>query len=68
MRVSAKARVVLVTGVSSGIGQATVTLLSIRGFQVFGTVRKPGEAVVGLPAGVTVFRLGVRDDESVRSA
>ena len=36
-------KIALVTGVSSGIGRATATLLSGRGFRVFGTMRRPGE-------------------------
>ena len=32
-------KVALVTGVSSGIGRATVTLLLDRGFRTFGTLR-----------------------------
>ena len=58
-------RVVLVTGISSGIGQATASVLSARGFRVFGTMR-------GLIGANTVVRdvelvqLDVRSEESVR--
>jgi NAD(P)-dependent dehydrogenase (short-subunit alcohol dehydrogenase family) len=38
-------RSVVVTGVSSGIGQATAEVLLTKGFQVFGTVRKERDAV-----------------------
>src|SRR5690348_437252 len=59
--------VVLVTGVSSGIGQATATLLANRGFRVFGTMRRnptePNESLQN----VEVVQLDVRDEESVRS-
>jgi NAD(P)-dependent dehydrogenase (short-subunit alcohol dehydrogenase family) len=37
----AKDRVALMTGVSSGIGRATATLLANCGFHVFGTSRAP---------------------------
>jgi NAD(P)-dependent dehydrogenase (short-subunit alcohol dehydrogenase family) len=59
-------KVALVTGVSSGIGRATATLLSGRGFQVFGTMRKPTETK-GELGGVELVRLDVRDEQSVRS-
>lgn len=59
-------KVALVTGVSSGIGQATASLLSEKGFRVFGTMRKPGEAV-GQLGDVELVQLDVRDEESVRS-
>src|SRR2546430_7876664 len=55
---------VLVTGASSGIGQATARLLAQRGFNVFGTARKPGSAQ---SQGVTMVALDVRSDESVRA-
>ncbi|HEY7194774.1 MAG TPA: SDR family NAD(P)-dependent oxidoreductase [Gemmatimonadales bacterium] len=54
---------ILVTGASSGIGQATARLLAERGFTVFGTARKP-DAVA--PQGFTMVALDVRSDESVR--
>jgi NAD(P)-dependent dehydrogenase (short-subunit alcohol dehydrogenase family) len=54
--------VALVTGASSGVGQATASLLASRGFRVFGTSRNPsGEAT----AGVEMLPLDVRDDASV---
>jgi len=59
-------KVALVTGVSSGIGRATATLLSERGFRVFGTMRKSSETDAQL-GNVKVVRLDVRDAESVRS-
>lgn len=40
----AKQKVVLVTGVSSGSGQAAARLLTQKGFIVFGTSRQPGKA------------------------
>jgi NAD(P)-dependent dehydrogenase (short-subunit alcohol dehydrogenase family) len=59
-------RVVLVTGVTSGIGAATASLLSEQGFRVFGTMRKLGGSSTGLKNTVLV-QLDVRDAESVRS-
>jgi short-subunit dehydrogenase len=58
-------KVVLVTGASSGFGLETATLLSQRGFRVFGTSRKPA----GQPAdvGYEMVRLDVDSDESVNS-
>ena len=56
-------KVVLITGVSSGIGQATARLLAQRGFTVFGTSRHPSAAEKIL--GVEVLPLDVRVEESV---
>lgn len=57
-------KVALVTGVSSGIGRATATLLSERGFRVFGTMRRPSQSNAAL-RNVEVIRLDVCDEESV---
>jgi short-subunit dehydrogenase len=61
-----EAKVVLVTGVSSGIGRTTASVLAERGFRVFGTSRKPaatGEAL----GSFELIPLDVRDDASVHS-
>src|SRR5256886_13513568 len=55
---------ILVTGASSGIGQATARLLAERGFTVFGTARKRESAQ---SQGVTMVALDVRSDDSVRA-
>jgi NAD(P)-dependent dehydrogenase (short-subunit alcohol dehydrogenase family) len=57
-------RVALVTGASSGIGQATAELLAARGFTVFGTSRAPTQVD-------SMYRwlpLDVRSDASVEAA
>jgi NAD(P)-dependent dehydrogenase (short-subunit alcohol dehydrogenase family) len=56
---------VLVTGASSGIGAATAARLAGRGFQVFGTSRRPERQ--SLP-GVRFLALDARDPESVTKA
>ncbi len=56
-------RVVLVTGASSGIGQATARLLAREGFRVFGTSRK---AAAGETGGVGMLPLDVTSDASAR--
>ena len=49
-------KVALVTGTSSGFGQATAALLAARGFLVFGTSRAPApsgsasKATLNIPA------------------
>lgn len=59
-------KVVLVTGVSSGIGQATAALFAQQGCAVFGTVRDTTKAAP--IAGVTLLEMDVRDDASVQRA
>ena len=58
-----EAKVVLITGASSGIGQACVRLLSAKGHTVYGTSRKPG----AVPE-CRMLELDVTRDESVRRA
>jgi short-subunit dehydrogenase len=57
-------KVILITGASSGIGQATAELLAANGFTVFGTSRKPdltGRSYTMLP-------LDIRSDTLVDAA
>jgi NAD(P)-dependent dehydrogenase (short-subunit alcohol dehydrogenase family) len=58
-------KVALVTGVSSGIGEATTRALARAGYRVFGTVRTPNGAV---PEGVERVSLDVRDEASITAA
>lgn len=57
--------VVVVTGVSSGIGRATAEKFVKRGCQVFGTVRDTTKAAP--LAGVELIEMDVRDDASVKA-
>jgi NAD(P)-dependent dehydrogenase (short-subunit alcohol dehydrogenase family) len=56
-------RVVLITGASSGVGQATARLLAQQGHKVFGTSRSPTAAEPF--ANLTMVPLDVRSDASV---
>ena len=58
-------QVVLITGASSGVGQSTARLLSLRAYKVFGTSRNPASTET-IPA-VEMLTLDVRADESVRA-
>ncbi|VVE06781.1 short-chain dehydrogenase/reductase [Pandoraea communis] len=57
--------VVIVTGVSSGIGRATAEKFAMRGCRVFGTVRSIAKAVP--ISGVGLIEMDVRDDASVQA-
>ncbi|HEX7910136.1 MAG TPA: oxidoreductase [Paraburkholderia sp.] len=57
--------VVLVTGVSSGIGRAAAEKFAKRGCRVFGTVRSIARTAP--VAGVDLIEMDVRDDASVQS-
>jgi NAD(P)-dependent dehydrogenase (short-subunit alcohol dehydrogenase family) len=56
------AKVILVTGVSSGFGHAMATALVARSYRVFGTMRAPR---AGASEGFTTLTLDVTQDESV---
>jgi short-subunit dehydrogenase len=58
--------VVLVSGVSSGIGKAVASALAAKGFDVFGTSRNP-QGIEPIP-GVELVQLDVTDDGSVAGA
>jgi NAD(P)-dependent dehydrogenase (short-subunit alcohol dehydrogenase family) len=59
-----KSKVVVITGVSSGIGRVTALLFAKQGFQVFGTVRDVERALL-LP-GVELIAMDIRQDHSVQ--
>ncbi|MGH8446445.1 MAG: oxidoreductase [Solimonas sp.] len=59
-----KSKVVLITGVSSGIGRATAIKFATQGCRVFGTVRNT-EKAQAIP-GVTLIEMDIRDEESVQ--
>ena len=58
--------VVLITGVSSGIGRAVANAFAAKGFEVFGTSRNP-QRTEPVP-GVELIQLDVADDASVAAA
>ncbi|HXI57514.1 MAG TPA: oxidoreductase [Polyangia bacterium] len=58
-------KVVIVTGVSSGIGRAAAAVLAGRGYLVFGTVRSPS---VEVPTTVERLIMDVRDERSIARA
>ena len=58
--------VVLITGVSSGIGRAVANAFAAKGFEVFGTSRNP-QRTQPVP-GVELVQLDVADDASVAAA
>jgi NAD(P)-dependent dehydrogenase (short-subunit alcohol dehydrogenase family) len=61
-------KAVLITGCSSGIGQATAEHLAERGYTVYATARRP-ESIQNLEQrGCRTLALDVTDDESMRAA
>jgi NAD(P)-dependent dehydrogenase (short-subunit alcohol dehydrogenase family) len=59
-------KVVVITGVSSGIGRAAAERFAARGWKTFGTVRELNGATP--PRGVTLVKMDIRDERSVQSA
>lgn len=59
-------RIAVVTGTSSGIGREIAKLLAESGFEVFGTVRRPGAGPSG--PGLNEVRMDVTDPSSVSEA
>src|SRR5579859_1881797 len=62
-RMTTSRPVALVTGASSGIGEAAAAALAKAGFDVIGTSRNTADSVPG--TGVTFLDLDVTSDESV---
>jgi len=60
-------RVVLVTGASSGIGNACATQLAKKGFIVYGTSRAPDERNRMADEFYELIRMDVTDDDSVQT-
>lgn len=58
-----ESKVVIVTGVSSGIGRATAEMFAKRACQVFGTVRNTAKAKP--ISGVTLVEMDIRDEASI---
>ena len=59
--------IALVTGVTSGIGQATAAALVQQGFRVIGTSRTPDseKSVANAPRGVELVPLDLEDPASI---
>jgi NAD(P)-dependent dehydrogenase (short-subunit alcohol dehydrogenase family) len=57
---------VLITGASSGIGAAAASLLARRGFEVFGTSRRPDSLPPEAPKGIHWLAMDVRSEASVQ--
>lgn len=60
--------VVVVTGASSGLGNACATYLAKRGYKVYGTSRNPGSYTKKADEFFELIRMDVTDDESVKAA
>jgi short-subunit dehydrogenase len=62
------APIVLITGVSSGIGMATAGYLASKGMTVFGTILEQIDGIQPHLDGYCIISMDVRDEDSVRLA
>ena len=60
-------KVALVTGASSGIGEAAAKLLKSQGYEVYGAARRVGHMAGLSQAGVRVLSLDITDETSIQS-
>ncbi len=67
-RMSDRSRAVLITGCSSGIGEATARRLSGKGLPVYATARRVESIEHLREAGCKLLQLDVTDEESMRAA
>ena len=58
-------RVVLITGASSGIGEATAIALNKAGFKVYGSARSTEKMSHLVPLGISVLALDITDEASI---
>jgi NAD(P)-dependent dehydrogenase (short-subunit alcohol dehydrogenase family) len=65
---SADPGAVLITGCSSGIGEATARRLAGRGWKVYATARRPESIAALAEAGCETLALDVTDEDSMRAA
>src|SRR3954447_24102799 len=63
-----KARPVLITGCSSGIGHATAEHLAGRGYDVYATARRPDSIAELRESGCKTLALDVTDEVSMQGA
>jgi NAD(P)-dependent dehydrogenase (short-subunit alcohol dehydrogenase family) len=59
---------ILITGASSGIGEATVKWFLAKGWQVFATMRQPDKPVFTAHPNLKLLKLDVTDPQSVSQA